>query len=321
MIYKDTLFLRAVAIVLILNSHLDAYYHLKHLGTGGAFGNTLFFMLSAFGLTASFQKRRKKTFFAWYSQRLMKIFPSVWLTLLFIALPIELFFNAAPMDINQYIFGLLFPPYWFLQALLLFYALGYLLLKNPDKRYIFVSMGILYLIYFFFYFNYLDLTRWSVENLPFKLINYMVIFVWGIFLGTRTDKIRYSGLKDLIILFCLIAGIYGHKILMFIGMLSEYQFVQQILLLPFGFYCLKVARSKWITDYLMQHPILTPPIALLGSMTLEIYIVHVTLTGTVLRFDIPFPGNALIFLLSTLFFSYLIKKGTAQRFFQKNFFG
>jgi peptidoglycan/LPS O-acetylase OafA/YrhL len=42
-------FLRFSAIVLVINSHMDSFYPIPELGTGGALGNALFFMLSAFG--------------------------------------------------------------------------------------------------------------------------------------------------------------------------------------------------------------------------------------------------------------------------------
>lgn len=47
---RDTEFLRCVAIIMIVNSHLDVFYPIPALGTGGAIGNSLFFMLSSFGL-------------------------------------------------------------------------------------------------------------------------------------------------------------------------------------------------------------------------------------------------------------------------------
>ena len=48
---NDTSFIRVVAILLIVNSHLDAYYPISYLGTGTAIGNSLFFVLSSFGLS------------------------------------------------------------------------------------------------------------------------------------------------------------------------------------------------------------------------------------------------------------------------------
>lgn len=44
----DTNLLRAIAILLIFNSHIDAMYPYPQLGTGGALGNGIFFFLSGY---------------------------------------------------------------------------------------------------------------------------------------------------------------------------------------------------------------------------------------------------------------------------------
>jgi len=59
MAFPDTQFLRAIAILLVVNSHLDRYYPVSHLATGRAIGNSLFFFLSAFGIYLSQYKKQK----------------------------------------------------------------------------------------------------------------------------------------------------------------------------------------------------------------------------------------------------------------------
>lgn len=51
--------LRAVAIVLVVNSHLDDLYPIHQLGTGGVFGNELFFFISGYGLYLSYQASKE----------------------------------------------------------------------------------------------------------------------------------------------------------------------------------------------------------------------------------------------------------------------
>lgn len=41
-------YLKCVAVLLVLNSHLDQIYPVSSLGFGGAMGNTLFFLVSGF---------------------------------------------------------------------------------------------------------------------------------------------------------------------------------------------------------------------------------------------------------------------------------
>ncbi len=79
---NDTDFLIFLAIILIINWHLDILYPIKHLATGGAIGPSLFFMLSAYGLYFSFTPQT--SFLTFISNRIKKIYPSVWLELLII---------------------------------------------------------------------------------------------------------------------------------------------------------------------------------------------------------------------------------------------
>jgi peptidoglycan/LPS O-acetylase OafA/YrhL len=54
----DTTFLRFVAIWLITNSYLDKRYPVSAMATGGQLGNSLFFMLSGFGVAPLFDTFR-----------------------------------------------------------------------------------------------------------------------------------------------------------------------------------------------------------------------------------------------------------------------
>ena len=145
--YPDTQLLRAIAIVLILNSHMDNYYPIHQLATGGAIGNSIFFFLSAFGLSLS-QKKIRKTFSAWYASRISRIYPSVWIVIVFLILPIM--FQAksiTPNSIMVYLGYFYYPPFWFLQALLIYYLLTFRLLNIEDNRLIILVIAILALIF------------------------------------------------------------------------------------------------------------------------------------------------------------------------------
>jgi len=68
--YPDTQFLRALAILLVINSHLDKYYRIPYIGMGGAIGNSMFFFLSAFGLYLS-QQKQSQNFKEWFTRRII----------------------------------------------------------------------------------------------------------------------------------------------------------------------------------------------------------------------------------------------------------
>lgn len=134
-------FLRFVAIVLVINSHMDAFYPIPQIGTGGALGNALFFMLSAFGLAQS-QQRSAQDFWMYLKKRIIRIYPAVWVTAVVLIFPLVLYYyfsNPSLLAILKAEFNwnggvlqslsiLFYPPpaFWFLQALLVFYVIAYM---------------------------------------------------------------------------------------------------------------------------------------------------------------------------------------------------
>jgi len=70
----DSNILRFIAIALIINSHLDEYYPIPYVATGGAIGNSLFFFVSSFGLLLS-EMKNPRGFLDWYSKRVKRIYP------------------------------------------------------------------------------------------------------------------------------------------------------------------------------------------------------------------------------------------------------
>jgi peptidoglycan/LPS O-acetylase OafA/YrhL len=302
----DTNFLRFIAICLVINSHLDLYYPIAHIGTGGAIGNALFFMLSAFGLLLS-ENKKPQTFIGYCAKRARRIYPTVWAVLFFLVFPLYYFQNS--IDLKT-VFLLpvkcLYPPFWFLQVLLLNYLIGFFLIKNYSKRKIGTVMVATFLLYLYFYLNHIDLTVWSVEKMPFKTLFYTMVFIFGIYLASINDKIKFSGATDVIICFAFIFFIYGHKLLLSKHLLSNLQALQQLMIVVVVYYALKISRSSFVRERIMQLSIIGPTARYISRITLELYIVHVTISPIVLHRNLLFPLNAIIFLLATFSIAALI---------------
>jgi peptidoglycan/LPS O-acetylase OafA/YrhL len=304
----DTQFLRALGMILIFNSHLDAYYPIQHLGTGGAIGNSIFFCLSAFGIYLS-QKNKSKPFREWIIHRLIRIYPSIWIVLLFIALPIMLIFGKVNDDSIMAFIGHFFNPrHWFIRALLIYYILSFGLLDDKQRTkllQVFVSLS---LCYFLIYFTCLDLSKWTVEDTSIKLIHYFMIFLFGIFLASKNQSITYSGIYNYLIPILLIVAIYVHKFLMSKGLYCEFQFIQQAAMYPLVFYLLKVSRSPLILSGLMRHKIISEPVTFISNHTLELYIIQETIHRTILKLNFPFPLNAITLIALTCILSIPVNK-------------
>ena len=307
MSYPDTLFLRAIGIILILNSHLDRFYPIPYLGTGGALGNSIFFFLSGFGVFLS-QKKNSRAFLEWFAGRLKRIYPSLWIVLLLVKMPLMIIagklYASTIIDFIGYFFN---PPYWFLMMLLVYYIFSFRLLTANYRK----TLGVFVMLiplYIGCYVTWVDLSRWSIEKSPFDLIHYLMIFIFGIFLANKSEKIVYSGSHNFIILLLFISVLYFHKYLMTKGLYFEYQIIQQLVMYPIVFYLLKISRSSLITSQIMQNNYISPIFKFLGNHTLEIYMVHETIIYPVLKLGKTFPENLTLFLVLTFGISYIVNK-------------
>lgn len=321
---KSTTFLRCIAILLVINSHLDALYPVPWLGTGGAMGNSLFFMLSSFGLLLS-EKNRQQTFVEYYVKRIKRIYPAVWTSIMFLILPIALYYHfTSPAFYQAYVhdFGLdnplvfigniFFPPqdYWFLRALMFFYLVGFMFIRNYSSRKILVGLISLVLLYVTFYLHIKKFSIFlAVEQLvEFKLVFYGLVFLLGLYFASISERIKYEGILDVVALLVSIGLIYGHKYLMLRGIGSQFQFVQQVFIIPMLYYALKVGQSPFIQNKIMAAPAISGVISLVGAMTLELYIVHGPIRPIVHQYVHYFPENIFAFGLIVFPVSYLFYK-------------
>ena len=308
----DTDILRCIAILLILNSHLDLYYPVRYIGTGGAIGNALFFMLSSFGLLIS-ERTNPRSFPEWFTRRIMRIYPPVWATLLLIIIPVSIFVpvdnyfnigNAA--NILDFANSFFYPPFWFLRALMLFYFCSFFLIKKFNYKKTFIVLGITLIAYFYCYFKYLDLSTFCIEDLPFKLLFYFMAFILGIILADNTSRIKYSGIIDFVYLFSSIFLIYVHKYLMTKNILCAFQFIQHFLIFVAVYYFLKISRSEIIPKYIFRFH-LSNFVNYISGLTLEIYIVHTAISPVILKMNYRFPLNVIVLLAVTFTLSSIVK--------------
>ena len=119
----DTLLLRALAALLIANSHIESYYPIRQLAADGLLGDTLFFFLSGYGLALSARKGRRK-FLDWYGRRLSRIYPAF----LVAVLVFDCLLNGGwrTWGASDYLLNVVWGrEYPFVGQILVFYALFY----------------------------------------------------------------------------------------------------------------------------------------------------------------------------------------------------
>ena len=304
--HSDTQFLRALAILLVINSHLDSYYPIPYIGTGGAIGNSIFFFLSAFCLYLS-QQKQSQNFREGLTKRISRIYPSLWIVLISLYMPVMLWQGKLRYSTILTFIGYFFsPPFWFLQELLVYFVLAFPVFKNLWKINVLVVLAIMGIAYSAGYLTFVDLSRWSVEESPFDLLHYFMIFLFGIYIAKKDKEIAYSSFKDYFPLFSIVGLIYLHKFLMLKGLYIEYQFLQQLAMYPLCYYLLKISRSPFIMTNLMRSPYLSRSVEFLANHTLEIYMVHQTISAPIQHMQIPFPINIIIFLALTFVLSTIV---------------
>jgi peptidoglycan/LPS O-acetylase OafA/YrhL len=90
------------------------------------------------------------------------------------------------------------------------------------------------------------------------------------------------------------------------GIAANFQFVQQLFLFPTLYYFLKISKSPLILEWIMKSRHLNSSITLIGSMTLELYLVHGPLRMIAIQYFPPFPFNVLGLLVMIFILSYLL---------------
>jgi peptidoglycan/LPS O-acetylase OafA/YrhL len=315
--------LRLLAIVLVINSHMDDFYPFPILGTGGAIGNALFFMLSSYGLMLS-EKRQPQRFQDYFFKRIRRIYPTLWTFVLILIVPILIFyhftsvelFSVVAAEFNIYnplgFLGIIFYPpavFWFLQALMLFYVFGFAIIKNYSDRKILYAATLILCIYVILYFRIQSFESLVIEqDVNFKLVFYSSVFLFGIYLASVDQKIKYTGISDFAMLLLFLVVIYGHKLLVLTtaGKFSEFQFIQQLAIFPLVFYFLKISRSGLVENFMNKCEELRGGVTLVAAMTLELYIVHGPLRGLMLPYIGAFPGNVIIYVPTVFVISYFL---------------
>lgn len=289
----DTTFLRFIAILLITNSHLDSLYPIAAMGAGGQLGNSLFFMLSGYGLMASYQKKGD-VFLPWLRRRLARIYPPVFLVTIGAYLISGTFFDWGLVD---YVKRLLWPTeYWFVSCIVLFYPPFYWLMQHK-KSYAFPFISVAVLVpYFYFYSTFVDLTKFSIEDSAFKWLFYFQIMLLGGYLAYHLDLVRAAistRLNALLLVIFLIAY-FAVKLMIAKGIATEWQFLIHWLTFPIMVFSLRAMDAHVVRAKIMKSP-LAPTIALVAGATLEIYLLQKYVYGHPAIIAMGFPYSVLAF--------------------------
>jgi hypothetical protein len=282
---------------------MDDYYPVKILATGGMIGNALFFALSSFGLYLSWTINPKQTFSSWYGSRIMRIYPSVWIIVIFVIFPLSLLLGTFKVhELLAFVGKLFYPPFWFLQALMIYYLILYFILRNYSKL-VLLTIAVFTTITYGTYYYHLDLSKYSIESTPFRIVFYFAIFLWGIYLASIKATLRYQGCIDYVLAFLCIGIMYLHKYMQLKGEYASLQFIQQLVTFPLIYYLFKIAKSPLVSDGIMNHRVVGNLFNYLSTITLELFMINNLIGDIVATMTVKFPFNVSILLSINFIFA------------------
>lgn len=315
---RNTLLIQALATLLIANSHLEAFYPKAWLAADGLLGNSLFFLLSGYGLMCS-EQQRSRSFGAYYWRRILRIYPALLLTVLVFQVGWQEAWR--PWTLVDYLRHLIYPTaYGYIQQIMVFYVAFFLLAKLRQPRVFLWLAAALCLPYAWFH---LEDVRRSGDRLALGNLNpwmwwiffFQVMLLGGWLAGREPGWLR-ARLQRLWLILGLAFGVYvGLKFAMVkgiqtpLGPLANYYFLLHILTLVVIVLAFGLTTSPRFQEAFNKLQPLAAVVSIIGGLTLEIYLVHVFVLATPRVVSLFFPVNVAVFFLLSIGLSWLVAQG------------
>lgn len=281
--------LKFIATILITNSHFGVLYpnQFQVLATGGTIGNSLFFFISGYTLYFS----NKESFVKWITKRFLRIYIPVWI-----------FGLVVSMLLNKWNFqDFIFPNYWFLRAILVFYFIYFVAIKYFKDKLSWILIIVLagYLAIFFINTH----QSWVIEITENKTYlhwyYYFGIMLFGALTAQKNNLRPQNNLKTGLNLVVWTSIYYVSKFLIFKFNAFEYQFLIPIILFIICYYAYNLTLTINLKAEKMKKPI-----QLIAGLTLEIYIVQFVIIRTMA--NLTFPANTLLSIILILISAYAL---------------
>lgn len=256
--------IRSLAVLLVLNSHLDPFYANKMISGGGALANALFFFLSGVGISVSSARSAtpdvlkilKDSFW-----RIPKVYVPAWL----VGILLTIFHIYIFDSVEDFIQAVVWPTrYWFLYALVFFYPIVVLVVQSLTR--VVLMAGLLFIVYVVWYVCALDLHRLSVEDYYFRWITYLGLMLFG---ATLTYWRKLTRVPSIALLVLSIAAFVAVKVGIPRLQLWSFQFLLSALLFPFAF------GAYWTLRDTKLPPFFAQVASFIGRHSLEVYVIQV----------------------------------------------
>ena len=319
----DTALLLCVACGLIVNSHLEAFWPRSFLAVDGLLGNSLFYVVSGFGIGSSLFSRPQR-FGPFLARRLVRIYPAVILTVvLFVGVIGGRAYASGnglpPWTLGEAFRALIWPtPFTYVRNIVAIYVIGYVV-ALPRSRAILYA-GFATAIGFFLYGCVRDSAtlgpdaRLSLGSVPTSVYDSFdtALFLGGMIVaGSRTSPLRHFWASGILAAVLCIAY-FALKYLMIVqGFGAGFYPVLFVLVAAVSYLAIGVLSDPVIMQPLRRVPWLAWGVDLVAGLTLEIYVLHQTLMSTFPGLvTIQFPLNIILLVLISVAAASLLRMVT-----------
>ncbi len=297
------IWLRAVAALLIVNSHLENQHLVHYAAVDGLLGNSLFFFLAGLGLVAS-ERNSRRGFPDWYGRRLSRIVPSVVLAILVLDyLPHQGWRSWGPFD---YLRNFLAPPgFTFVEQILALYVPFFLVQRLGGRRGNGVILGLSLVV--------MLLVPAFGERAalfhPFHWLYYFQMMLFGAWVAWRDVPVR-AVTPRLIGLFLITGLAYGAvKLATSRPSFAEWYPVLHLMVFPLIFCWVQVFQAEGLARFVDRQRWLRWTLGLVGGLTLEIYLVHYAVRDSPIVARLPFPANIAVILIGSVVLAIPLARG------------
>lgn len=308
----DSTLPRALATLLIINSHCESLYPYHWMADGGQVGIFLFFFVAGVGVTVS-KKTYSLAFPNWYLQRGLRIWPTVWLVVPFLLLAKGV--DLTTLSPTDWFSELVYPisSYTFFFQIFPYYMAGYFLARN-SKRLLEVS---LLLCFAYILCSWSEMAAlWNggklrIGNhspLSFWLI-YGAIFSLGLAFGQATRPVMLT-LKMAIFWLTVAGGLYvGLKTSMVV--LGKFAFAFPLLWIMVAWLTVlifEIGRMPLVSTWIHSESLLPRLLRLISKLSLEVFVVHVVLVRGFEWSSRYFPVNLVVLVFMALLISWPVNR-------------
>lgn len=310
--YQFIVFLRALACVLITNSHQEDIYPIRILASGGLLGDVIFFAISGYCLYSM----KQQSFGKWYGKRLRRVYFPVWLT----AGTFLIGGIYGAIGIGRVLELMIYPThYHFVASILVMYILFYFVMKfvnrNPQQRvrclgYVAIAVAALYFILFYTVY---DNSYYHIDDVLNKMIWHLFILAMMIGCYFRMNEHKYlnkGGVLPWVATAISVVLYFGTKFGASRGMIpAQLQWVNQLMLLIL-LAC--IFRSVMGIEQKIRNipAAIFAPIRTIADMAFELYLAQAVIIPTFNTGKDTFPYNFLITISITFLCAWLVHHAT-----------